>query len=89
MEIEFLDYDTTGCEWCMCNGILTLRINGGKRVFGGEGNEASFWGRPPLDYEAPWFVFSHELPDDLAPYVEELEKILNENLPEGCCGGCE
>ena len=33
----------------------------------------------------PWIV---EVPDDLLKYKTEIEKVVNDNVPWGCCGGC-
>jgi hypothetical protein len=38
--------------------------------------------------EGAWTIDRHRLPENLVPYIDELEKIANDNIPWGCCGGC-
>lgn len=86
--VKFVSYD--GAYPNYCSGNLVLNIDGkdislidclvsGGYVSGGAG-----------DYEdevrtGPWIV---QLPEDLKPLQEEITKIVNYNLPWGCCGGC-
>lgn len=43
------------------------------------------WGEQDIIESGPW---SLRLPDFLEPYKEQLTKLANENIPQGCCGGC-
>lgn len=38
--------------------------------------------------QGPWDIDEYDLPDELKPFKEEVKKIVNENVPLGCCGGC-
>ena len=87
MAIKFIKYD--GKYPNLCSGILTLEINGKKRkdikirTLGNAGftkdwNEFVQLGEWEID----------ELPEDLQYLELEIEKIVNENVPLGCCGGC-
>lgn len=39
-------------------------------------------------YQGEWDVNEYNLPDELKPFKEEIKKVVNENVPLGCCGGC-
>ena len=98
--VEFVDY--TGEYPCLCYGEVTLKIDGqvvefckyefesresgkpylslssgGNAGFDDEGNDIITYG--------PWSI-------DLDPRYAELEdeilEVINDNIPEGCCGGC-
>ena len=43
------------------------------------------WGKQDIIESGPW---SLHLPDFLEPYEEQLTKLANDNIPQGCCGGC-
>jgi hypothetical protein len=38
--------------------------------------------------QGPWSIPSDKLPSELLPFQEEIEEMINENIPQGCCGGC-
>lgn len=38
--------------------------------------------------QGPWVVIDDKLPIELAPYVEDITKLVNDNVEHGCCGGC-
>ena len=86
--VEFVSYN--GKYPNLCRGTLFIRVNGeeislenylisgGRRWFDKEWNghvEKGDW------------QFS-QLPDNLEPYRDEILKVVNENVPHGCCGGC-
>lgn len=83
--IRFISYD--GKFPCLCGGTLLLEVNGfvrwefqlvstGQCYFSG-GDEAVARG--------PWRV---NVPSDLVPLKEEIERVVNAHVPYGCCGGC-
>ena len=98
--VEFISY--TGKWPNRCNGVLTLKIDGEEITFGYNKNclYPKFWlsggccGFVGGDYSKPyveqgeWKIVFDELPDEFKKYIKEIEKIMNENIPQGCCGGC-
>jgi len=100
MKIEFIDY--TGSYPCLCMGELTLRIDGEFYKFGGEHEDdhcyPSFWlsgGATWFDADweehveqGPWELEEDNLPEFLKPHGQELINLFNENVYQGCCGGC-
>lgn len=86
-DVEFISY--TGKWPNLCSGELTLKINGQIRKdieisSGGCCGFNSDYSESYIEH-GPWHVF---VPEDLKNYEHEIEKIVNENIPEGCCGGC-
>lgn len=95
LNIEFVSYN--GDYPNLCSGVLQLKVEGRVLKFGcwGDCDYPSFWrsgGGFDDDYNAyygDWIISEKELPDFLKPYVDVISKLLNENVPKGCCGGCE
>lgn len=93
MQFEFIDY--SGCFPNLCAGKLTFKADG--KTF-----ERYVWllsgGRSYFDEkfdwhleEGPWKDISGPLFEDYPEFLEhktELLKMINENVPHGCCGGC-
>lgn len=93
LDLEFVSYD--GAYPTLCDGRLTLRDkatntfyrldgvlqSGGKCMYMGadEGCEVTV---------GPWVVCDEHLPYELLPYVDEITRLVNENVEYGCCGGC-
>lgn len=98
--VEFVNY--TGSYPCLCSGEVTLKIDGEIIKFCKYKSDSERNGRPYLslisggeayfdsDYNTiitygPWGI-------NLDPRYAELEKeileVINDNVPEGCCGGC-
>ena len=85
--VEFVSYDG---KWpCLCGGELTVRIDGEAVNLGrclATGGFASFTD----DWEetvgnGPWTV---SVPEGYALYEAEITRLVNANVPWGCCGGC-
>lgn len=87
--VEFVSYDG---EWpCLCYGTLIIKVDGKTYSFnhamisGGGircGEEGDMWAE-----QDDWKIDLEEHPE-LEPYKEEITRIVNENIPQGCCGGC-
>ena len=54
----------------------------------------SFWssgGCLDSDYEpiqAEWKINVEKIPEQFRKYALEIDRVFNENVPFGCCGGC-
>ena len=90
--VEFVSY--TGKYPNLCSGELTLRIDGKLVKFGRNSKYQDFWcsgGYITRDYEVyqdKWEINTAELPEEYLKYLKEIEKVFNDNVPYGCCGGC-
>lgn len=93
-KFEFVSY--SGKYPTLCSGILKFRADGKLYTIG---KNQYFWlesgGRVSFDdgYRAevthgPWSISEKYLPKELRPYRKQIEEIINQNIPEGCCGGC-
>lgn len=94
-DIKFVNY--TGHYPCLCNGILTLCINGINHTFG-YGNDCEyprFWHsggscnwRSCDVYRNEWEIDYEEIPDEFKKYADIFDILINEHIEYGCCGGC-
>lgn len=87
--IEFVDY--TGEYPCLCSGTLTIKVNGKEYEIdhlrsGGYVWFDDNWG----DHveTGPWRIDEDDIPEEIRQYKDEIEDIVNEHVPHGCCGGC-
>lgn len=86
--IKFVNYD--GKYPNLCHGTLTLNVAGEEKelhnvlISGGCARFHDNW--YPYIESGPWTV--SRLPDWAKPYHDEIEVVVNENVPFGCCGGC-
>ena len=86
--VEFVSY--SGKYPCLCHGDLVVKIDGeevnlGKCLCsGGECGFTDEW----EDYvtKGAWEI--GKLPEAYEKYRSEIEKVVNDNVPHGCCGGC-
>ncbi len=89
-KVEFISYD--GKYPTLCYGTLVIKIDGKKYSLkncltsGGSVTSDEDWNFTVN--EGPWSIRESKLPDDLKRYYLEIEKAVNENVLEGCCGGC-
>lgn len=84
--VKFISYD--GAFPNLCSGELVLEINGVRR----NDFELCSGGRVWFDdnwddhvESGPWTVY---VPEDLEGLKGEITKVVNDNIPWGCCGGC-
>lgn len=93
--VEFVSY--TGKYPHLCNGILTLKIDGEEYRFGNEfgknENYPKFWhtgGSCSNHYieHDDWIIDPNALPKEIRCYADTIAEIFNENIEQGCCGGC-
>lgn len=96
--VKFVSY--TGKYPNLCRGVLTLEIHGERVTFGDGFRKPapmyrSFWtsgGDVNFSTEGitknQWIIDCDDLPEHLRQYAEEIDKVFNDNVEHGCCGGC-
>lgn len=99
--VKFVKY--TGKYPNLCSGVLTLEIDGVEHTFGYNYHYPKpefdqFWcsgGDVWFDVDwndcieyGGWKIHVDKLPEQFRKYAEEIEDVLNDNIPLGCCGGC-
>ena len=96
--ITFVSY--TGAWPSLCAGILTLIIDGetvtfGPSTFVGKPMYGRFWRSGGYTnwatgevVERGWCVCADELPEQYRAYADEIQEVMDVNIPHGCCGGC-
>ena len=35
-----------------------------------------------------WEIDADEIPEEFRKYAAEIDRVFNDNVPFGCCGGC-
>ena len=89
--VEFISYD--GRYPNLCSGTLTIKVDGktyrledamvsGGCIMGGPSTDWEMW----VEY-GDWKVDLENYPE-LKKYEEEITKVVNDNVQQGCCGGC-
>jgi hypothetical protein len=85
--IEFIKY--TGDYPNLCRGLLTLKINDKIVEFPKDcmcsGGSCFIKQQKGYVTTGDWTV---NVPDEYNDYKKEIEDLVNENVPRGCCGGC-
>lgn len=85
--VKFISY--SGEYPNLCSGTLVLEVDGKKRELsralcsGGSVRFDENWNASVT--HGSWSV---DLPEDFEPYRKEIEELVNDNVPHGCCGGC-
>lgn len=89
-KIEFISY--TGKWPVLCSGELTFKINGKQYTAENliSGGEIGFKHGYSDEYikKGPWSLSEDSLPDEIKPCKRLITKMVNENVEQGCCGGC-
>ena len=89
MNVEFISYD--GKYPNLCSGTLKLKVNNKLYairhvlVSGGCVNFSSYAEEEVS--KGPWTVDLSQY-KELEPYKEEIVKLVNKHVRQGCCGGC-
>lgn len=96
--VQFVNY--SGSWPSLCVGILTLIIDGDTVTFGCETSAEKpmhdrFWRSGGYTnwatgevVERGWCVCADELPEQYRTYADEIQNLMDDNIPHGCCGGC-
>ena len=87
--VKFISYD--GKYPCLCMGTLCIEVNGKQYLFYHAMHSGGYIGHDE-DWnmwagQGEWEINLFEHPE-LEPYKEEITRVVNENVPQGCCGGC-
>ena len=99
-DIKFISY--SGEYPSLCFGTLVVGIDGERISFGdyGASDYPAFWtpaGTAYIDDDGEAHVEkgrwrlsrdTNLFPAKMRPWLDELLKVFNENVPQGCCGGC-
>lgn len=89
-KIEFISY--TGKWPALCIGKLTFKVNGKQYTTENliSGGEVGFKHGYSDEYikKGPWSLSEDSLPDEIKPCKRLITKMVNENVEQGCCGGC-
>ena len=98
-EIEFVSYD--GGYPNLCSGLLKIKVKGTIYEFHPYKRcqkldiKPEFWrSGGGLDddyhpYHGEWIIDISKLPEELQQYAFEIDRLFNENVEYGCCGGCD
>lgn len=92
--VKFVSY--TGVYPNLCSGVLTLEIDGEEVDFGysSKSHYHPFWcsgGDITADYDiysGEWIIDAERIPGKYRQYAEEINRVFNDNVEQGCCGGC-
>lgn len=86
--VKFVSYNG---KWpCLCLGDLTLEVNGKQYTWGYGHRLIMSGGSCSLNEieKGEWIILEKEVPDEIKEYIPEIEKVVNDNIEFGCCGGC-
>ena len=89
--IKFISYNG---KWpSLCHGTLTLEIDGeevkldGVLTSGGITYFTDNYGESHIEH-GDWNIYESNLPDGLKALRDKIINVVNENVEQGCCGGC-
>lgn len=89
-KLKFVSYD--GRYPSLCSGTLTIKDEISGQFYhltnvlkSGGKCSAHTGGRRST---GPWCIYKDELPKELVPYIKDIQKLVNDNVEHGCCGGC-
>lgn len=85
--IKFISY--SGSFPNLCSGELVIEVDGKRYSITDCISGGSVWFDESMEEHVDsgeWTIGS--LPENLEPYRNEITKVMNDNVPYGCCGGC-
>lgn len=85
-EISFSPYTTVIADLISSEEVgqyHKFRASGGSVSFDKEWRESVLKGEWEIDE-----IYKGEYPKEIQDALPEIIKVFNENVPEGCCGGC-
>lgn len=90
VKIEFLGYD--GAYPCLCCGTLKIKVNDKLYCLQNALISGGWVMCVDDDYNfdvgtGDWEVDLEQFPE-LEPYKEQITELVNDNVEQGCCGGC-
>lgn len=90
MDIKFVSYD--GSYPCLCFGTLAFTVNGKEYRID---SRVSSGGSVSFDEDwcvhvtsGPLSISEYDIPDKIRGLRHDIEVMMNDNVPHGCCGGC-
>lgn len=90
MSLKFISY--SGDYPSLCYGTLIVELNGqqyelkNKLCSGGSVKADENWNFEVT--QGPWRIDRDDLPEELKSHYYELKELVNDNIQQGCCGGC-
>lgn len=93
--VKFIRY--TGRFPNLCSGMLTLEIDGEQATFGNkyvhrDAQYGRFWQSGGSCqggcHTGEWNIDAAEIPERFRKYAAEIDRVFNDNVEHGCCGGC-
>lgn len=98
--IEFVRYYNYDKYCSLCFGILELKIDGNITIFGPKGSGANCEGffTPTVCYAGGdiesnshtlWSTDVTLLPEKYKPFAKEIDTVINQNMPNNICRGCD
>lgn len=100
-EVEFVRYDDYDPYCNLCSGLLELRINGESWLFSDTAGEVNVypgffcptvcWANADLEGKkhTEWEVDISLLPEELRPFAKIIDEVVNANMPDCICRGCD
>jgi len=88
MRVEFVSYDGTYPN--LCSGDLVISVDGVECNLGTCLSSGGGFDDDWCATSGPWSISDYyEWPENFTEEMKtEVVRLANENIPQGCCGGC-
>lgn len=90
-DVRFISYN--GRYPNLCRGTLVIEVNGKQYSLlyalasGGAAYFTNNYSEEHVE-EGKWSVSENALPEGIRQYKNQIEEVVNDCVPHGCCGGC-